>query len=82
MPGSNGGRYEVLCSSAIAQQIKTLQEQANAPGRGAPFLRALRSIARHLTYDLHDSKFSAQIDAHAGYMYGDDLCCSGARPVR
>jgi hypothetical protein len=48
---SNGGRYEVLCSTAIAQQIKDLQERASAEGRGAQFLRALRSIARHLTYD-------------------------------
>ena len=51
MPASNGGRYEVLCSLAIAQQIKALQEEASAQGRGAQFLRALRSIARHLTYD-------------------------------
>jgi hypothetical protein len=48
---SNGGRYKVLCSAAIAQQIKHLQERASAEGRGAQFLRALRSIARHLTYD-------------------------------
>jgi hypothetical protein len=48
---SNGGRYEVLCSAAIAQQIRHLQERASAQGRGAQFLRALRSIVRHLTYD-------------------------------
>ncbi len=50
----NGGRFDVLCTAAIAHKIKDLQEQAGAEGRGKQFLEALRDIARRLIYDPHD----------------------------